>query len=199
MISKISEGITRRISENLPDISKEKAEHIEYGLYMLISELYKILLILMLSYILGVLAYTIVVIFVLGLMRNFLGGVHAKTHIGCLISYSAVIFGIIGISSICKLEPVFVLVFTAPLSFILAYKYAPADDINKPILSRKQRKRLRKFGFITLTSILLSSIIVPTFWAKILLFTCIAESITLTPIVYKITGNKYGFKEEELL
>lgn len=192
-ISNISEGLTKKIRENLV-VDDTRAEQIEYGIYMAISELVKLGAILILSAIFNLLVYALAAIVIFGVHRNFIGGVHAKTHWGCFLSYSVIVFGPILASTHIHVSPVWLLSIY-PVCLWIGYLYAPADIFNKPVLSMKQRSSLRRNGFIFLTLVFAAVLAVPWPYSNILAIITLVEYTTILPVVYKITGNEYGKKE----
>lgn len=199
-ISTISEGLTSKIRQTIPETDDAKAEIIEYGIYMIISEITKIAAILIVATLLNVLTYAILTIVVFGLLRNFAGGIHAKTHWGCFISYSVIVFGTVYSSISLQYTSKFLLVAVLyPVCFCILYFYSPADILNKPVLSKKQRKKLRIGSFTFLTAaFILYLITVPQPYANLIVFASFIECLTLLPVVYKLSGNKYGSQKSNV-
>ena len=198
MYSKISNYITDQIYVNLPDVKPEKREIIEYGAYMALSEISKITLLLVISAILHVFLYVIGIILIFGILRYCLGGIHARTHLGCLISYFLFVFGILAASVYMPDNRLIMDMIVIPFSFIVAYLYAPADMPMKPVVSKKQRKRLRISGFILLTILYILAQNAGKVWFNLIMLTCMLMSILMTPLIYKITNNKYAREEVTL-
>lgn len=195
MFSKISNYMTDLIYDTLPDVQPERREIIEYGVYMTVSEIVKIGLIILVAAILHIVPYVFGVIAIYGVQRTFLGGIHAKTHWGCIITHSIIVFGIVALSFVSEIDKLYILPFVAPFSYITAYKYAPADLPQKPVKSKRQRKQLRIGGFILLTILFTASVFTPQVWSNIILFACFIQAIFMTPLAYKISKNKYGREE----
>lgn len=195
MFNKISNYMTDLIYDTLPDVKPERREIIEYGVYMMASEIVKIGLILLIGVILDIVPYVFGVIAIFGVQRTLLGGIHAKSHKGCVITHSIVVFDIVALSMVSQLNGLYILLFVAPFSYITAYKYAPADLPQKPIKSKKQRKQLRVGGYIVLTILFTVSVFVPPVWLNIIVFTCFIQALFMTPLAYKISRNKYGREE----
>lgn len=195
MFSRISNYMTDLIYDTLPNVQPERREIIEYGVYMSVSEIVKIGIIILVSVILHILPYVFGTIAILGVQRIFLGGIHAKTHWGCLITHSIVVFGVVALSFVSEIDRMYILPLVAPFSYIIAYKYAPADLPQKPIKSKKQRKQLRIGGTVLLTILFIASVYTPQIWSSIILFTCFIQASFMTPLAYKISKNKYGREE----
>lgn len=196
MISKISNYITDQIYLTLPEVKPEKREIIEYGAYMALSEISKVALLLIISAIFDVFLYAAGIICIFGLLRMNLGGIHAKTHLGCLIFYSLFIFGTLAVSLHLPEHRLVVNAIVIPFSFAVAYLYAPADMPVKPVASKKQRKRLRITGFILMVILYVLAQFADQVWFNIVMITSMLVSVLMTPPIYKITNNKYAREEE---
>lgn len=194
LLSKLCDNITNTIKDRVKDIDDNKAEIINYGLYLWLSDIIKLTLILSAAYFLGVIKLTIVFIICYSLLRVFAGGSHAKTFWGCLITNSVIIFGSVYLSLIpLPINPVVLVMLVMPFCSLTLYLYAPADHENKPIVSKKQRKRLKISAYIVLFIEYLISISIPenTVSNTIILstfFVCLG----MLPFTYKIMGSRHG-------
>jgi len=188
MFSKISQGVTNRIIKNFPDVTQEKAEQIEYGLYMFLADITKASIILIIAVLLGVFKYAIVIIALFGMLRACLGGIHSKTHLGCIATYVTIVFGDIYISQVLEIKFINFIVF--PIALVLAYLYAPADLPCKPIKSKKQRKKLRIEGHILLIIYFTLSLFLPIVWKNIVSLITVIVIFMITPVAYRITNNR---------
>lgn len=79
-----------------------------------------------------------------------------------------------------------------PYVLLISYLYAPADMPVKPIVSKRQRKRLRTQGFVLLAVLFTGAQFLPQMWFNIIMLTCALQNTLMTPLIYKITKNKYG-------
>ena len=195
MFSKISNYVTDLIYDTMPDVQPEKREIIEYGVYMSVSEFVKIGLIILIAAILHIVPYVFGVVGIYGIQRAFLGGIHAKTHWGCIIIHSIIVFSVVALSFVSMINRLYLLPFVALFSYITAYKYAPADLPQKPVKSKKQRKQLRIGGALLLTGLFASSLFMPQIWSNIILFSCFIQALFMTPLAYKVSKNKYSREE----
>ena len=196
MIDKICTYLTNRIRKEMPEIDDERAEIIMYGLQNIIGELPKGIIILIIAYLLGIFELTLISILIIAPYRCFSGGVHMKTHIGCitytliLYSGSALIGKYVVLSGIIKFITSFIIwVFC----MIMIKLYAPADTENVPILRKKERKQKQIFSYIILTIefIIAVSINNPII-TSIIIFGDLIQTLTITRLAYNITDNKYG-------
>ena len=196
MIDKICTYLTNRIRKEMPEIDDERAEIIMYGLQNIIGELPKGVIILIIAYFLGIFKLTLVSMLIIAPYRGFSGGVHMKTHIGCIIytlilySGSALIGKYIILTGITK----YITAFTVwTFCMIMIKLYAPADTENVPILMEKERKQKQIFSYITLTiEFIIAILISNTTIVGIIILGDFIQTLTITRLAYKITDNKYG-------
>ena len=180
----------------MPEVDDERAEVIMYGLQNIIGELPKGIIILIIAYILGIFKLTVISILIIAPYRCVSGGVHMKTHIGCII-YTLLLYS--GSSLLGKY-----IVLTGNVKIVLAIAvwifcmimiklYAPADTENLPILRKKERKQKQILSYIIITSeILIAIFIKNTTISGIIIFGDFIQTLTITRIAYKVTHNKYG-------
>ena len=200
MVNKICNLIMGRIKKEMPDIDEERAEIIEYGLQMIIGEVPKMAVMFFIAYILGVFKLTLIAYFALLPYKYFVGGVHAKSHIACLIS-SPIIYS--GNAIISKYMPVIPLKYRIILtlvvwifSIIVISIYAPADTENVPILRKKERIYKKIMSYIIMTITLIIAIIIHNnhVISNLLIIGCLIHSVFITRPMYKLYHNKYGYE-----
>ena len=196
MIDKICTYLTNRIRKEMPEIDDERAEIIMYGLQNIIGELPKGIIILMIAYFLGIFKLTLMSVFIVAPYRCFSGGVHMKTHIGCII-YTLILYS--GSALLGKYIPLigitkYIIAFVFwTFCMIMIKLYAPADTENVPILREKERKQKQIFSYIILTvEFAIAILINDTIIAGIIIFGDFIQTLTITRLAYKITDNKYG-------
>lgn len=196
MVDKICTYLTNKIRKEMPEIDDERAEIIMYGLQNIIGEIPKIFLIFIISYFLGIFKLTLMAVLIIAPYRVFSGGVHMKTHIGCVLytlilySGSALIGKYIILPGITKY-----IVATVVWSFCMGMikLYAPADTENVPILRKQERKQKQIFSYVILTiEFIIAILINNTTIAGIIIFGDLIQTLTITRFAYKITNNKYG-------
>ncbi|EPR14111.1 accessory gene regulator ArgB-like protein [Ruminiclostridium papyrosolvens] len=190
MLEDITKKITSEIVLNVPGISEEKAEQIDYGLYMAFADGLKLLAVLIAALLLGQLKYAIVAVIVFSFNKSYLGGVHAKTQIGCVITHFSFIFGTVYLAQILNIKFLNIVLFT--ISGILTFLYAPADLVSKPIVTEKRKRELRIKGSILLAICFVITLIVPNIYSNIISVITLISTVNITPIVYKLTKNKRG-------
>lgn len=196
MIDKFCAYLTNKIRKEMPEIDDERAEIIMYGLQNLIGELPKGIIILIIAYFLGIFKLTLISMFIIAPYRCFSGGVHMKTHIGCII-YTLILYsGSALLGKYIVLDGMLKYLLAGLIwsfSIIMIKLYAPADTENVPILSKKERKQKQLFSYIVLTlEIIIAIMINNSTIAGIIIFGDFIQTLTITRIAYKITKNKYG-------
>ena len=196
MIDKICTYLTNRIRKQMPEVDDERAEIIMYGLQNIIGELPKGVIILLIAYLLGIFKLTLTAVLIIAPYRCFSGGVHMKTHMGCIIytlilySGSALLGKYIILTGIAKYIIAFVF---WTFCMIMLKLYAPADTENVPILREKERKQKQLFSYIVLTvEFIIAVFISSTTISGIIIFGDFIQTLTITRLAYKITDNKYG-------
>lgn len=189
---RISGRITQIIAAELEDYSEEKLAEIDYGIAAFITNSYKMVFIFILAFLLNIFQYFLIAIISFGALRTFASGVHAKREWTCLPVSTSIFLGItyLGITfdlNIHIINLVFILCFAAIL------KYAPADTEERPIVSRKLRKKLKILSVITI--LVLYAIAMYSLGTKassIITFAVLVESILILPVTYKLAGSMYG-------
>lgn len=196
MIDKVCEFLTNRIRKEMPEIDDERAEIIMYGLQNIIGELPKGVVILLIAYFLGIFKSTLMAVLIIAPYRCFSGGVHMKTHIGCIIytlilySGSALLGKYVVLTGIAKYVTAFI---GWTFCMIMLKLYAPADTENVPILRKKERRQKQIFSYIILTvEFIIAVLINNTMISGIIIFGDLIQTLTITRLAYNITDNKYG-------
>ena len=198
MVDKICAFLTQKIRKEMPDIDDEKAEVINYGLQNLLGEIPKTFIMLFVAYILGIFEWALFTFVALFVYKGASGGVHLKTHIGCLI-FTCIFYCIIPfISKYIVMTQIVKYIVVAGVwifGIIMIKLYAPADTESVPILQEKVRKKKRLVSYISFSIALIVAVIVPNnMISNILILANLFQTITITKFVYKITNNKYGYE-----
>ena len=200
LIKNLCNKITKKIQNKMPDIDDERAEVINYGLQLVIGEIPKTLVLLLIACAFGVLKLSILALLFIMPYRTFSGGVHLKTHIGCIIATSLFYIGNALLSKYIVLEPIYIkyllILITWIFSIIMIKLYAPADTEAVPILRKKDRNLKRRLSYITMTLTLLIAIFIKdSIISNLLIFGTLIQTISITRFIYKLTNNKYGYEE----
>lgn len=199
MIDKFCNWLTEKIKGKMPEIDEEKELVINFGVRVLFGEVPKILVLFILGFLLQIGWYSLLMYFLLAPYRTFTGGFHLKTHLGCMLtSIVLYIVPILVAKYIAISQSYFIYTITGIvgiLSAIFIFKYVPADTENIPILSKKERKIKRIKSYISLAILLTIILVVPNkIISYMLLYGIFLQNLTLTPIAYKLTKNKYSYE-----
>jgi len=146
-----NKDLTVRISEFLAEESGKDQEVLLYSLTLVKSALMGYGLLFLVSYIFGVWQYTLIAAVTASIFRVISGGAHASSPMRCSI-IGILLFTSFGwmaemVGDINRLVVVSLVLILASVSFLIFYRYAPADTPSKPINSHAQRKYLRVISF----------------------------------------------------
>lgn len=197
MLDKICDFLINKMKEEIPDIDKQKEEELIYGLQLMLGEIPKLFIMLLISYVLGVLKLTIISYLILLPYKTFSGGVHAKTHLACIICTPTVYCGTVYLSKYLNITPnelrLAVILCIWIFCMIMITLYAPADTEDVPILRKKERKQKKILSYIVLTINLLVAIFIKdSIISNILIYGSFIQSILITRMAFKIFHNHYG-------
>ena len=198
MIDKICMFLTNKIRKEMPEIDDEKAEVINYGLQNIVGEVPKVFIMLGVAAILGIFPLALFTFVALYPYRGASGGVHLKTHIGCIIFTTLFYCAIPFVSQYFVLEGIVKYIVIACVwifGMIMIKLYAPADTEDVPILAKKDRKKKRIVSYITFSlGMIAACLIQDSVISNILLLANFIQTITITKFVYKLTKSKYGYE-----
>lgn len=201
MIDKITQSLTNKIRKEMPDIDDEQAEVINYGLQIIIGEVPKFFIMLLIAYILGIFKLSLLTFLIVMPYRGMSGGLHLKTHIGCIISTCTFYCGVAILAKSIVLEKTIkylLIIITGIFELLMVKLYAPADTEDVPILSKKVRKQKQILSYIFLLVGLFVAIIIDnTIISNIIIFGYLAQTFMITKFAYKLTNNKFGYEVYE--
>lgn len=198
MLEKICTFLTKKIEEKVPDVNEEKAEVINYGLQNIIGEIPKIFLVFFIAYICGILEWTVFTFLVMFAYKGASGGIHLKTHLGCIILTTAFYCLIPYISQFFELTGVvkyLIVLITWIFGMIMIKLYAPADTESVPILDSKVRRKKQIVSYISFTIGLLVALFINNqMITNILILGNLIQTLTITKLAYRLTKSKYGYE-----
>ena len=200
MIDKICDKLMKRIRAKMPEVNDERAEVIKYGLELIIGELPKMFLLFIIACLLGIFKYALISFAIILPYKLVSGGVHLKTHIGCILGTSLFYCGNVFISKYINIPDIKnQIIFSAIIltfAIIMISLYAPADTENVPILRKKERAKKKIISYIIVTAMIIISFLVKDrvisnmFRAGVLL-----QSIMISKLTYNIFKVKFGYLE----
>ncbi len=198
MVDKICDFLVDKIRKQMPEIDDERAEVINYGIHLVVGEIPKTFIFIAIAAILGVLKEFFITMLVIFPYRAFSGGVHLKTHIGCIVTTSLMYCGTAYISQfqLFSNDVKYILIALVWIFGMLMCKlYAPADTENVPILRKKDRRIKQILSYIVLTITLIIGVLIKDYViSNIIIIGTFIQTIMITRFVYKITNNKYGYE-----
>ena len=200
MIDKICDKLMKRIRAKMPEVNDERAEVIKYGLELIIGELPKMFLLFVIAWLLGIFKYALISFAIILPYKLVSGGVHLKTHIGCILGTSLFYCGNVFISKYINIPDIKnQIIFSAIIltfAIIMISLYAPADTENVPILRKKERAKKKIISYIIVTAMIIISFLVKDrvisnmFRVGVLL-----QSIMISKLTYNIFKVKFGYLE----
>lgn len=200
MIDKICDKLIKRIRTKMPEVDDERAEVIKYGLELIIGELPKMFLLFVIAWLFGIFKYALISFAIILPYKLVSGGVHLKTHIGCILGTSLLYCGNVFISKYINITDIKnQIIFSAIIlifSIIMISLYAPADTENVPILRKKERAKKKIISYIIVTAMIIISffvkdkVISSMFRVGVLL-----QSLMISKLTYSIFKVKFGYLE----
>ena len=200
MIDKICDKLIKRIRAKMPEVDDERAEVIKYGLGLIIGELPKMFLLFVIAWLFGIFKYALISFAIILPYKLVSGGVHLKTHIGCILGTSLLYCGNVFISKYINITDIKNQIFFSAIILIFAIimisLYAPADTESVPILRKKERAKKKIISYIIVTAMIIISFLVKDrvisnmFRVGVLL-----QSLMISKLTYSIFKVKFGYLE----
>ena len=170
----------------------DKLAVIKYGLESIYILITKTIIILLISYLLGLLKQTVIFLVCYNLIRIPSFGLHATKSWICLVS-SLLIFIILPFICTVITIPIYLKIIIGLIGLAFIIKNAPADTYKRHIISKKRRMFFKICSsIVTITMILFSLFIEDQFLANSLLFSIILQCFMISPTVYKFFKLPYN-------
>ena len=202
MIDKICTFLTNKIRKEMPEIDDERAEVINYGLQNIVGEIPKIFIMLAIACILGIFKSALFTFIVLLPYKGASGGVHLKTHIGCIIlttTFYCLIPFVAEYIVLSRIVKYILIGIVWIFGMIMIKLYAPADTENVPILNKKDRRKKQIISYVTFTiGLIAAGIIQNSTISNILILGNLLQTLSITKLVYRLTNNKYGYEDTSM-
>ena len=183
IIDALSNKIENFVVAHIEEKDSRKIETIRYGIKVFLINAYKIPIIFIIAYMLGIFKYTIISYACFGALRTFAGGIHAERWFACILSSMIVIYSPVYLSIYLNKSHNIIL-FIITLTIIALY--APADTKKKPIQSYRLKADLKSDSILTVMTIFVASIFLPKNISSIMVISIFIESLLVLPITYKI-------------
>lgn len=144
-------------------VKKEDEEVYAYGMELLYSSILNIALAVIIAIITNTVYPTAAFLTTFIVTRQYIGGYHAKTHLGCMSILAAVLCCFAVLSRYIPAEcEVWISMLSVILSIFLILKFAPVEHPNKP-LSGKEKSKLRKSGIISAFTVFVLVLVMSVF------------------------------------
>ncbi len=174
------------------DYSDKDLERMRYGLEGLYLTITKLVIILGISFILGITKELIILLVAFNIIRYPAFGFHADSSLQCLIFSTIIFISFPLLATIITLSlPIHITLVS--LCMIAYLVYAPADTIKRPQTVKSIRIK-RKIGSLVCGAVLtiLSFVITDTVLQNLVVFGMIIEVLMILPITYKLFGQPYN-------
>lgn len=176
---------------NNADKTAEDLEKIQYGVQVIIINIFKMIILFATAYILGVLKYTCIAFAVFAIFRCFACGVHANSSLQCIIINYIVFLGNVYLSLSFTLNKL-VLIILFSISLVLTLLYAPADTAERPLISNKLRNKLKlKSVLVVLIFFTIALLATNSIYSNLITYSILEEAAIITPISYIIFKKSY--------
>ena len=179
------------VEENYSNYDQDKLEEIRYGLEGIYLSITKVIVILFITFLLGIFKEALMVLLFFNFLRMFAFGLHAKESWQCWIS-SSILF--IGIPYLCIYINISCIVhyILISLSILIYILYAPSDTVKRPLIKKYRRI---KFKILTLlVSIIYILIFIKTndlFIHNVITSSMLLEAVLIHPFTYRVFNLPY--------
>lgn len=179
------------IKDNFPDYNNDKIDEIKYGLEATYLSLTKTIVILFVTFLLGIFKESILVLLLFNGVRLTGFGIHAKESWMCWISSSIVFIGIPILCIYAKI-PMIIHYITIAFSMLCFLLYAPSDTVKRPLVKKEKRIKFKVFTLIIAFIYLLVFINISDIFLKnVITSVMLLEAILIHPLTYKVFKLPY--------
>lgn len=198
MIEKISQKITTYLlKDTIADA--ERKEVLLFGVTRIVEDIPKTIGIVLIGIALNILKEMLIVTAVIALYKSFVGGVHAKTNLGCFLSSVVFYLATIYCSKFIVLENemyILALILNYIFALYCIWVYVPADVPEIPKINSKLRKRTKIKAVIMLNVIYLIALLVikDGITQSLVMFSIFSINLMTTRTMYKLFKNEYGYE-----
>lgn len=175
-----------------PSITDEQMEIINYGLESVYLTFTKLIIIICLSFILGITYKILIILLFYNIIRITSFGLHASKSIYCLLASVLFLIGGVYLCDFIHLN-FFIKVILCFFCIICIYLYAPADTHKRPLVNKKKRLI---YKIISLINACVFSIFIVMYNESIisnyLLYSMIVAVNMILPFTYKVFNMPYN-------
>lgn len=199
MIEKMSNYILDNFLYKNEKVEGDEREVMLFGITRILEDIPKYTIIFLIGYFCNILQYIGIVLAITILYKSFVGGVHARTNIGCLISSIIYFIAPVYLAKYMNINIYLLSAIIFISSLFVIWKIAPADTEEIPILKKEKRRKLKLIGLVSLLVILAFNIleIQDRYIQNIILITILFIDVSTTKLMYKLFRCKYSYESEE--
>ena len=179
------------VADIYPEYNKSKMDEIRYGLEAIYLSVTKVVVILFVTFLLGIFKEAVILLLFFNGLRSFAFGIHASKSWMCWIS-SSLLF--VGLPYICMhLEvPLWVhygIIATSLLCFLI---YAPADTKKRPLVRKNRRMKFKILAMlVSIIYIVLFFYTDSVFLRNVISSCMLLEAVLIHPFTYKVFHLPY--------
>ena len=175
-----------------PSITDEQVEIINYGLESIYLTFTKLIIIICLSFILGITYKILLLLLFYNIIRITSFGLHASKSIYCLLASVLFLIGGVYLCDFIHLN-YFIKVILCFFCIICIYLYAPADTHKRPLVNKKKRLiykiiSLINAGIFSIFIVMYNESIISNY----LLYSMIVAVNMILPFTYKVFNMPYN-------
>lgn len=196
MINRISKKILYALSKDKTD---EEKEILLFGITRIVEDIPKTIGIMIIGLMLNIIKEIAIATIVIILYKTFVGGVHAKTNLGCFVYSTMFYLAIVYTAKYFSFTNEYkILMYSLIYVFAIycIFVYVPADVIEIPKVNLKLRKTLKIKSLIMLNVIYIVAnlIIKDALIQNLVIYSVFYISLMTTRIMYKLFKAEYGFE-----
>lgn len=179
LIERAARKIVKWCMKNQIEKSEEQEEVLTYGYVLLLENLYKLFILILVAIITKTLWQTIVILGSFMLLRNFAGGMHCKSSLGCTLSMIGV--WLIGLC-VSKIDiPNIALFIMSLVVFWTVFRYAPRATENNPFFENVRKKK-KVFAIVTVFLLLTIGLISVVYWKTYVVLNMVLTSMFIEAV-----------------
>lgn len=173
-------------------------DRLKYGLESIYINVTKLTVVFTISIIFNVFYKTLLFCIFINLLRMFAYGIHAKKSWQCYVA-SIIMFVVMPYIFSNIIFTFFQKILLSVLSLISYVLFAPADTYKRPIINKRQRKKLKLLSIIVCSLYMIIILISKNnLINSLIILAMITEALVINPISYKLFNLPYDNYKEYL-
>ena len=174
------------------NFDEDKLAIIKYGLESIYILVTKTIIVLSVSFLLGLIKETLIFLLFYNFIRIPSFGLHATKSWICLVA-SLMIFIILPYTCTIVKIPFYLKLIMGIIVIFFIFKNAPADTHKRPIISKKRRLFFKICSTVVSTIMIIFSLIIKNqFISNCLIIALVLQCFMISPTVYKIFKLPYN-------